>query len=89
MTSFVNAKGQPMTEVPLVMMAATKIGERQGSELWAEMKKRGWKLADSGVLAITANELDTARRAHRRFDGRSEEGRLPGFADLYGADQEQ
>ena len=63
---FVNAKGQPMTEVPLVMMAATKIGERQGSELWAEMKKRGWKLADSGVLAITANELDTARR---RTDG--------------------
>jgi L-arabinose transport system substrate-binding protein len=63
---FVNAKGQPMTEVPLVMMAATKIGERQGNELWAEMKKRGWKLSESGVLAITANELDTARR---RTDG--------------------
>lgn len=27
---FVNAKGKPMDTVPLVMMAATKIGERQG-----------------------------------------------------------
>lgn len=27
---FVNAKGKPMDSVPLVMMAATKIGERQG-----------------------------------------------------------
>lgn len=26
---FVNAKGKPMDTVPLVMMAATKIGERQ------------------------------------------------------------
>ncbi|ACS85702.1 arabinose ABC transporter substrate-binding protein [Musicola paradisiaca] len=59
---FVNAKGQPMDTVPLVMMAATKIGERQGQELWKEMKKRGWKLEETAVMAITANELDTARR---------------------------
>ncbi|WP_192456934.1 arabinose ABC transporter substrate-binding protein [Musicola keenii] len=59
---FVNAKGQPMETVPLVMMAATKIGERQGQELWKEMKKRGWKLEETAVMAITANELDTARR---------------------------
>ncbi|MCP3292193.1 substrate-binding domain-containing protein, partial [Aeromonas hydrophila] len=37
---FVNAKGQPMEQVPLVMMAATKIGERQGQELYKEMQKR-------------------------------------------------
>lgn len=30
---FVNAKGKPMDTVPLVMMAATKIGERQGRAL--------------------------------------------------------
>lgn len=59
---FVNAKGKVMTNVPLVMMAATKIGERQGQELYKEMTHRGWNVADSGVLAITANELDTARR---------------------------
>ncbi|MCG8707747.1 arabinose ABC transporter substrate-binding protein [Brenneria sp. 4F2] len=59
---FVNARGEPMTSVPLVMMAATKIGERQGQELWKEMNKRGWKLDETAVMAITSNELDTARR---------------------------
>ncbi len=58
---FVNAKGEPMTDVPLVMMAATKIGERQGTELWKEMQKRGWKLEETAVMAITAEELETAR----------------------------
>ena len=59
---FVNAKGVPMQDVPLVMMAATKIGERQGQELYKEMTHRKWDAKVSGVLAITANELDTARR---------------------------
>ena len=59
---FVNAKGNPMTDVPLVMMAATKIGERQGQELYKEMTARKWDVKETGVLAITANELDTARR---------------------------
>nr|WP_280136491.1 arabinose ABC transporter substrate-binding protein [Aeromonas bivalvium] len=59
---FVNAKGQPMEQVPLVMMAATKIGERQGQELYKEMEKRQWDVKSTGVLAITADELDTARR---------------------------
>jgi len=59
---FVNAKGKPMDDVPLVMMAASKIGERQGQELYKEMQKRGWNVADTGVMAITADELDTARR---------------------------
>ncbi|MEC5318797.1 arabinose ABC transporter substrate-binding protein [Brenneria populi subsp. brevivirga] len=59
---FVNARGEPMDSVPLVMMAATKIGERQGQELWREMNKRDWKVEETAVMAITANELDTARR---------------------------
>lgn len=59
---FVNAKGKPMDTVPLVMMAATKIGERQGQELYKEMQKRGWDVKETGVMAITADELDTARR---------------------------
>ncbi|MFB2830755.1 arabinose ABC transporter substrate-binding protein [Aeromonas jandaei] len=58
----VNAKGQPMLDVPLVMMAATKIGERQGQELYKEMQQRQWDVKSTAVLAITANELDTARR---------------------------
>ncbi|MDV5169939.1 arabinose ABC transporter substrate-binding protein [Photobacterium rosenbergii] len=63
---FLNAKGEPMADVPLVMMAASEIGYRQGTELYAEMQKRGWDASQTGVMAITADELDTARR---RVDG--------------------
>ncbi len=59
---FLNAAGEPMSEVPLIMMAATEIGERQGQELYKEMQNRGWAAKDTAVLAITADELDTARR---------------------------
>lgn len=72
---FLNAKGKPMTEVPLVMMAATQIGQRQGSELYKEMKKRNWDVATTGVMAITADELDTARRrVHGAMDQLTTEG---------------
>lgn len=59
---FLNAAGEPMVKVPLIMMAATEIGERQGQELYKEMQNRGWDVKDTAVLAITADELDTARR---------------------------
>lgn len=59
---FLNAAGEPMTKVPLIMMAATEIGERQGQELYKEMQARNWDVKDTAVLAITADELDTARR---------------------------
>ncbi len=75
---FVNAKGKPMDTVPLVMMAATKIGERQGEELYKEMTKRGWDASQSGVLAITADELDTARR---RVDGAISALKAAGFPE--------
>jgi len=73
---FVNAKGQPMTDVTLIMMAASKVGERQGQELLKEMKKRGWNAAETGALVITANELDTARR---RTDGSMSALKAGGF----------
>ncbi|OOF55115.1 arabinose ABC transporter substrate-binding protein [Rodentibacter genomosp. 2] len=63
---FLNAAGEPMSNVPIIMMAATEIGERQGFELYKEMQKRGWNVNETAVLAITADELDTARR---RTDG--------------------
>ena len=75
---FVNAKGKPMEEVPLVMMAATKIGARQGQELYKEMQKRGWKPAETGVMAITADELDTARR---RTSGSMDALKAAGFPE--------
>ena len=51
-----------MTNVPLIMMAASEIGQRQGEELYKEMQNRKWDVKDTAVLAITADELDTARR---------------------------
>ncbi|MGF7190492.1 arabinose ABC transporter substrate-binding protein [Robbsia andropogonis] len=79
---FVNAKGQPMTEVPLVMMAASKVGERQGQELYKEMQKRHWDPKVTGAMVITANELDTARR---RTDGAMSALKAAGFpaAQIY------
>lgn len=59
---FLNAAGEPMVKVPLIMMAATEIGERQGEELYKEMQNRKWNVEETAVLAITADELDTARR---------------------------
>lgn len=73
---FLNAKGEPMTDVPLVMMAATAIGERQGSELYNEMQRRNWDVSTTGVMAITADELDTARR---RVDGSTSALKAAGF----------
>lgn len=73
---FVSAKGKPMDTVPLVMMAASKIGERQGQELYKEMQKRGWDVAQTAVMVITANELDTARR---RTTGAMEALKMAGF----------
>jgi L-arabinose transport system substrate-binding protein len=73
---FVNAKGQPMEQVPLVMMAATS--ERQGQELYKEMQKRQWDVKATGVLAITADELDTARR---RVEGSLSALKAAGFPE--------
>ncbi|MFA3761036.1 arabinose ABC transporter substrate-binding protein [Yersinia sp. 2544 StPb PI] len=75
---FVNAKGKPMESVPLVMMAATKIGERQGQELWKEMSKRGWQPGETAVMAITSDELDTARR---RTSGSMDALKAAGFPE--------
>ena len=53
--------GKFMTEVPYVGMSASRIGAQQGLTLFNEMKKRGWPVADTGVCAVTFEELDTAR----------------------------
>ena len=53
--------GRPMTDVPYVGMSASRIGTQQGETLAAEFKKRGWDINETGVCAITFEELDTAR----------------------------
>ena len=58
---FVKPDGTFMTEVPHLGIAARKIGEDAGKELYAEMRKRGWKPEETGACIITFEELDTAR----------------------------
>ncbi len=53
------------------------------------MNKRGWKLADTAVMAITADELDTARRRTGGSIDALKGCRLPGETDLSRADQIQ
>lgn len=63
---FVNADGSPMSEVPYLGISARRIGESVGSALWEELTRRQWKLEETGAIAITYNELETARD---RVDG--------------------
>jgi L-arabinose transport system substrate-binding protein len=63
---FIGADRQPMKEVHYLGISASKIGEAVGETLAAEMKKRGWKSAETAVCVITFDELATARE---RTDG--------------------
>lgn len=58
---FIKADGSPMTEVPYLGISAGKIGESVGATLWKEMQARSWKIEETGLLAITAKELQTAK----------------------------
>jgi L-arabinose transport system substrate-binding protein len=58
---FIGAGGEPMTNVHYLGISARKIGEKVGETLAEEMKKRGWTAADTGVCAVTFDELATAR----------------------------
>ncbi len=63
---FVGSDHRIMTDVPYLGMSATKIGESVGQALGAEMRRRQWPVAETGVCAITFDQLDTARQ---RTDG--------------------
>ena len=63
---FVGTDGKPMTAVHYLGISAAKIGETVGQTLAAEMKKRGWTAADTGVCVASFDELATARE---RTDG--------------------
>ncbi|HWA82430.1 MAG TPA: substrate-binding domain-containing protein, partial [Fimbriimonadaceae bacterium] len=63
-------------DVPHVGISARKIGNSVGDALMAEMKKRGWKPEETGMLVVTFEELDTARE---RTDGAIESAEKGGF----------
>jgi len=63
-------------DVPHVGISARKIGNTVGQALMDEMKKRGWKPEETGMLVVTYEELDTARE---RTDGAIEQAEAAGF----------
>ncbi|WP_460155648.1 substrate-binding domain-containing protein [Pseudomonas sp. S2_H10] len=63
---FVDAQGKPMEDVPYVGLAAFKIGQKQGTAMADEAKKRGWDLSATYAVINTFDELDTGKK---RTDG--------------------
>ncbi|MEQ1935403.1 MAG: substrate-binding domain-containing protein, partial [Fimbriimonadaceae bacterium] len=62
----VDAKEQPLADVPHLGISATNIGKMVGETLVAEMKKRNWKMGEVGAIAIAFDTLETTRQ---RVDG--------------------
>jgi len=59
---FLGADGHPMASVPYLGISAREIGQTVGQVCWTELRRRGWNLAETGALALTFNELETARQ---------------------------
>jgi L-arabinose transport system substrate-binding protein len=58
---FVDAAGAPIAEVPHMGISAAKIGGMVGSGLYAQFVARGWKVEETAAMAISYDELKTAR----------------------------
>ena len=73
---FLGADGKPMEDVHYLGISAGKIGNSVGIALTAEQFKRGWSNDETGVIAVTFEELETAKE---RTDGAIEELVNSGF----------
>lgn len=73
---FLGADGKPMADVHYLGISASKIGTSVGVALAAEQRKRGWSNAETGVIAVTRDELETAKE---RTDGAIEALTAAGF----------
>lgn len=58
---FVDHDGNFM-DVPYMGISASEIGRSVGFALYDELKKRGWNIEETGALAVTFDELDTAKK---------------------------
>jgi len=56
----VGADGNPLVSVPHLGISANEIGKLVGTSLYDEAVKRGWKLEETGLLALTHEQLPTA-----------------------------
>ncbi|SDK29896.1 substrate-binding domain-containing protein [Pseudomonas indica] len=63
---FIDAKGAFMEDVPYLGMAAFEVGQKQGTAMAEEAKKRGWDWSETYAVINTYNELDTGKK---RTDG--------------------
>jgi L-arabinose transport system substrate-binding protein len=73
---FLGADGKPLEEVHYLGISASRIGNTVGVALAAEQLKRGWANDDTGVIAVTFEELETAKE---RTDGAIEALTSSGF----------
>jgi L-arabinose transport system substrate-binding protein len=73
---FVGSDGTFMPEVHHLGISASEIGKAVGRALNEEMRKRGWKIEETALCAVTWDELQTARE---RTDGAIEALTSAGF----------
>jgi ABC-type sugar transport system substrate-binding protein len=64
----IGPRGQPIASVPHVGISARAIGRMAGDEALGEARRRGWPIAETGVLRIAYDSLETARE--RTFGAR-------------------
>ncbi len=57
----IGPRGQPIAEIPHVGISARNIGALAGGSALAEARRRGWPIAQTGVLRIVYDSLETAR----------------------------
>jgi L-arabinose transport system substrate-binding protein len=73
---FLDKDGKAIEDVHYLGISAGKIGTSVGVALAAAQKKRGWTNADTAVIAVTYEELETAKE---RTDGAIEALKSAGF----------
>lgn len=57
----VDGAGKPIADIPHMGISGYEIGKQVGAGLLAEMKARGWKLDEVGVLRVAYDQLPTGR----------------------------
>ena len=72
----VDGSGKPIESVPYMGISAFNIGKQVGDGIAAEIKKRGWNMAEVGAIDVTYEQLPTA---HYRTAGAVEALVAAGF----------
>jgi L-arabinose transport system substrate-binding protein len=57
----VDGAGKPVADIPHMGISGYEIGKQVGAGLLAEIKARGWKLDEVGILRVAYDQLPTGR----------------------------